>query len=260
MASDHISFQLPPSSFSQRDRSGQYHGPTQQPAQQQYLQQWDPPSFEAPTSFSSPDWTCSYNVFDVSTQGVSPPIHRSQEAPGTLLDLGQLSENQKSAVSKLDVQSFVKPVEEDWRPPLLSRSTNVPHTYFNNAYARSTGVMTEPLQDEETYSFVGSDLGSRFDAGFDSSAPRPHRSSFRKDVYRDDRSEISAVSAAHSSVAVERPPAGRFSSDSQVVAHNSKRRRSSQPLPVCSVCKAFWPKNRSDQTYVVILVCSKSLR
>jgi hypothetical protein len=244
--SNHISFQIPRSPSSQRDRPEQHYGTTLQPVQQQYHQTLDLPYFDATTSFSSQDWTWPYNVPGIETQDVDTSIQRSRVVSEPALDLRQTPP--PDVVDRQDVQSLLKPADE---APFLPRSTNISYVHYNNAYARSTGVMTEPLLEEETYSILGSDLGSRFDSGLYSSAlclP----STFRQDFSRDDRSEISAISGAHSNGAVARPRAGRIISDSQVVLRNDKRRRSSQPLPVCSVCKKFWPKNRSDQTFVFL--------
>jgi hypothetical protein len=247
MTSNHISFQLPSSSSSKRNRPQQYHGTALHSAQQQYHQTSDVPMFDATTSFTSPDWLWSYNVPGAQTQDVDTSIQRSRVMSQPLLDLGLPPP--PDVVNKQDVQSLLKPVEEeDWQIPLLARSTDTSHVHYNNVYARSTGVMTEPLLEDETYSFIGSDHGSRFDSGMYSPASCLP-STFRQDFFPDDRSEDSAISGAHSNAARARPRAGRITSDSQVVIQNGKRRRSSQPLPACSVCK-FQPKNRSDQTYV----------
>lgn len=252
MAGDHVSFQLRFSPYPQDDSSGQHHGAKFESAQQQYHQQWDLPSFEPTTTFPIQDWPWPYNVSGVSTQDVDTSIQRSSQVD-PLLDLGQLPP--QDAVNKLDVQSLVKPAGEAWRPPLLPRSTNVAHGYHNHAYTRSTGVMSEPLPDEEVCSIVGSDLGSKFDSGFYSQAPGRNSSLYRRDINRDDQSEISAMSGYHPATTVARPHAGRILSDSQVaghhsIAHHGRKRRSSQPLPPCSVCKIFVPKNLSDQKYV----------
>ena len=245
MASDRLSFQLRFSSFPQDDRPEQHYETRLRSAPQQYHQQWDLPQFDAPTTFPLQDWAWSYNVSGVSTQDVDTSIQRSQFDP--LLDLGQPPPQED--VNKLDAQSLIKPAEEAWRPPLMARSTNVSYGYHNNAYARNAGVMSEPLK-EEICSIAESDLGSRFDSGCYSQVPFPKTSSFRQEINRDDQSDISAISGAHSTLDVARPRAGRILSDSQVVGHHGKRRRSSQPLPPCSTCKTFFPKNRSDQTYV----------
>jgi hypothetical protein len=254
MASDHVSFQLRFSPYPQDDGPEDHHEQRFHSAQQQYFQQWDPPSFGAPSTFSLQDFPSTYNVSGVLTQDVDTSIQRSQ--PESLLDLGQLQAQAQDAVNKLPIQSFVKPPEEGWRPPFMARPTNVPLGYHNQVYTRSPGVMSEPVKDEELCSIVESDLGSNFDSGFYSQAPWRKNSSFRQDINRDDQSEVSAISGAHPTFDVARPSAGRrILSDSHVgghngTAHHGKRRRPSQPLPPCSVCKTFFPKNRSDQTYV----------
>jgi len=260
MASDHVSFQLRFSPYPEDDGPEDHHGQRFHSAQQQYFQQWDPPSFGAPSTFSLQDFPWPYNVSGVLAQDVDTSIQRSQ--PESLLDLGQLQAQAQDAVNKLPIQSFVKPPEEGWRPPFMARPTNVPHGYHNQVYTRSPGVMSEPVKDEELCSIVESDLdGSRFDSGVYSQGPWRKNSSSRQDINRDDQSEISAISGAHSTANAARPSAGRrILSDSQVgghhgVAHQGKRRRSSQPLPPCSVCKTFFPKNRSDQTYVSLSLC-----
>jgi hypothetical protein len=250
MASDHISFQLRVSSYPQNDGPEQHHETSLQSAQQQYNQQWDPPSFESPTTLPFQHWPWSCSVSGVFAQDVNTSIQRAESDP--LLGLGQPLP--QDAVNKWDVQSLVKPAEQEaWRPPLMGRSTNFFYGSHNYANARSTGVMSEPLKEEETCSIVESDLGSKLDSGFFSQVPFPKHSSFRQDISRDDQSEVSAISGAHRTMDVARPPAGRILSDSQVLGHHGvarhgKRRRSSQPLPPCSVCKEFWPKNPSDQT------------
>lgn len=245
MASNHITFQIPSSPSSQRGRPEQHHGSALQPAQQQYHQTSEVPMFDATTSYTSPDWLWSYNVPGAQTQDVDISLHQSRAMSQPLLHLAQTPP--LDLVN--DVQGLLKPVgEEGWQPQRLRHSANVSHVQYNNGYARSTGVMTEPLLEEETYSFIGSDHGSRFDSGiYSPTSCLP--STFRQDFFPDDRSEVSAVSGPHSNAARARPRAGRIISDSQVVIQNGKRRRSSQPLPACSVCK-FQPKNRSDQTYV----------
>jgi hypothetical protein len=256
MASDHVSFQLRFSSYAQDDRPEQHHETGLHSAQQQYHQQWDQPSFESTTTFPLQDWSWTQNISSALTQDVDTSIQRS---PLELLDLGQLP--LQDAVNKLDVQSLVKPAGEAWRPPLMARPTNVVHGYYNHAYARSTGVMSEPLKEEEICSIAESDLGSKFDSGFYSQAPC-RNASFRKDVTRDDQSEVSAVSGFYPTADIARPRTGRrILSDSQVadhhsIVHHSKRRRSSQqPLPPCSACNKFYPKNPSDQRYVYSSLC-----
>lgn len=250
MAGDHVSLELRFSQYSQDDKPEQHHETRFHAAQQQYHQQWDLPSFEATTTFPLQDWPWSYNVSGVSTQDVDTSIQRPQLDP--LLDLGR---PQQDAVNKLDVQSLVKPAGEAWIPPLLPRSTNITHGYHNHAYARNSGVMSEPLPDEEICSLVESDLVSKLDSGFYSQAPGRNSSLYRQDINRDDVSEVSAMSGHHSITNIARPPAGRILSDSQVAgyrstAHHGRRRRSSHPLPPCSICKTFVPKNASDQKYV----------
>lgn len=254
MASDHVSVQLRFSSYSQDDRPEKHHETRLHSAPQQYHQQWDLPQFEAPTTFPLQDWAWSYNVSGISTQDVNTSIQRAEFDP--LLDLGQPPP--QDTVNKLDVESLVKSAGEAWRPPMMARSTNLPLGYYNNAYARSAGVMSEPLE-EEICSIAESDRGSRFDSGCYSQVPFPKTSSFRQDINRDDQSEISAMSRAHSTVGAVRPRAGRILSEGQAVGHHGianhgKRRRSSQPLPACVVCK-FVPKNRSDQTYASSFLC-----
>ena len=251
MAGDQISFQLRYAPYLQEDRPEPNHETRFHSAQQQYHQQYDLPSFEATTTFTLQDCPWSYNAFGVSTQDVDTSIQRSQLDP--LLDLGQPPP--QDAVNKWDVQSLVKPAGEAWKPPLLPRSTNVTHGFHNYGYARSSGVMTEPLPDEEIRSLVESDLGSKFDSGSYSKAPFRNSSMYRQDINQDDQSEVSTVSGHHPATNVARPPAGRILSDSQVASHHTiaslgKRRRPSQPLPPCSVCNKFFPKNLSDQKYV----------
>ncbi|GAB7326719.1 hypothetical protein MBLNU13_g10672t1 [Cladosporium sp. NU13] len=248
MAGDHVSFQLRFSQYSQEDKPEQHHETKFHSAHQQYHQQWDLPSFEATTTFSLQDWPWPYNVSGVPTQDTDTSIQRSQLDP--LLDLRQPPP--QDVVNKLDVQSLVKPEGEAWKPLLLPRSTNVTHGYYNHAYARSSGVMSEPLPDEEICSLVESDLVSKLDSGFYSQALGRNSSSYRQDINRDDQSEVPAISGYHPATKVARPPAGRILSDSQVagyhsIAHHGRRRRSSQPLPPCSVCGTFFPKNLSDQ-------------
>ena len=249
MASDHISFQFRSRSYPQNDEPEQHHETTLHSAQQQYHQQWDLPTFEASTPISLQYWPWTYSLSGDLTQGVDTSTQRSQLEP--LLDLGLPPP--QDAVNKLDPQSLVKPAAE---APFLPRSTNVTHGYYNNAYVRSPGVMSEPLKDEEICSIVESDLCSKLDSGFYSQGPCPNTPSFRQDVNRDDRSEVSAILGVPTTARVMRPIAGRILSDNGVVAHHGKRRRSSQPLPACSLCtsKPFIPRNRSDQTYVYLLL------
>lgn len=255
MASDHISFQLRYSSHAQDHRPEQHHGTRLNSAQQQYHQQCDLPFFEATNTLSLQDFPWTYNVSGVLTQDVDTSIQRSQLEP--LLDLGQPPP--QDAVNKLDVQSLVKPAEEAWRPPLMARSTNVSHGYYNHAYARSMGVMSEPLK-EEICSIVESDLGSKFDSGFYSQVPC-RNASLQKDMNRYDQSDVSVISGFHPAVDVTRPSAGRILSDSQNAGHHSvanhgkRRRPSQQPLPACHICNNFYPKNPSDRKYVSSSLC-----
>lgn len=244
--SDHISFQRPPSSFHRYDRAEQHQGAAPHSTQQQYHGTWETPSFHSTTSLSSHDWTWPYEASIPSTGS----IQATQAATEPLLDLGPLSENQDAA-NGVDVQSLLKPATaEAWQPPFLSRHGSISHGYHSSGYARSTGVMTEPLRDEETYSFVGSECSPTFDSSFYPMETCHNTLSFRQDVIRDDRSEVSAISGAHPTPSPARPPAGRISSDSRVIANNGRRRRSSQPLPACEYCKTFYPKNHSDKMYV----------
>jgi hypothetical protein len=172
-----------------------------------------------------------------SQDGISP----LQSSAGPILVLEPFSTDPE-AVKRLDVQSLLKPAEEGWRPPLFSHNSNQVYGYQHNGYARSTGVMTEPFRGDETSSAIGSDLASQIDSGFSFEA-----AAYRQDLVRDDRSEYSAVSGALPSATATRPQQGRHSSDGQLLAPSGRRRRSSQPLPVCGICRKFQPKNRSDQ-------------
>lgn len=51
-------------------------------------------------------------------------------------------------------------------------------------------------------------------------------------------------------VAKTKPLAGAILSDNEATSRKDRRRRPSPPLPVCSFCKDYRPKNRSDQMYV----------
>jgi hypothetical protein len=247
MTDDHIPLHSPTASFTRYDKAEQNLEPTPNPAQHECHEAWVSLSLDDQTSFSSQDWTYSYNASSTFIHDVANPIHQTQALSNQLLDLGQSSPDQEAA-SKVDVQSLIKPVAEGWRPPYLSSAGNVCHGYHSSVYARSTGVMTEPLFSEATPSIIGSDIASTFDSNFLSTGPYHNQSSFRQDVIRDDRSEISAASGARQPST--RPPAGRIVSDSQVMRRNSssRRRKTSHPLPVCGYCKDFWPKNHSDQS------------
>jgi hypothetical protein len=254
MTSDHISFRSPTISSSNYDKAEQHVGSTPHPAQHEY--QWTSLFIDDPTSFAFQDWTGPYNSSSAFTQDVANPIHQTQAVTDQSLDLGQSgypeqSYSNQEAANKVDVQSLIKPVAEGWRPPYLPSYGNFSHGYHSSAYARSTGVMTEPLLDEETSSIIGSDITSAFDPNFCSMGRYHNPPSFHEDSIRDDRSEISATSGARAAPASTRPPAGRNASDSQVMRDNSKKGKSSQPLPVCKYCNAFWPKNHSDGLYVI---------
>lgn len=217
--------------------------------QQQYTESWNSLNLNSPYSFSHQDWPLSYNASNFPAQDVGYRSHRAQSAQDTLLDLGPLSPN-RDAANKVDMQSLLKPAAEGWRPPGLSGPYAVPEGYQNNTYTRSSGVMSEPLGNEDAYSFVGSDFAPTYDSGFYSGKHNSKRSSFRQDAGTDNRSEISEIKGDQLPDAAERPYAGRIMSDPQVVTYNGKRRRSSQPLPLCEYCKSFRPKNRSDHMYV----------
>jgi hypothetical protein len=250
MTDDHIPFHSPTAPFPRYDKAEQYVEPTPNPAQHEYHEACVSLSFDDQTSFSSQDWTYSYNTSSGSFQDVANPMHQTPVTSDSdgLLDLGKLSSNQEAA-NKVDVQSLIKPVAEGWRPPFLQGSGNVSHGYHSSAYARSTGVMTEPLWDQETCSIVGSDATSTFDSNFYSMGPYHSSSSFRQDTTRDDRSEVSATSGARAAPASTRPPAGRVVSDSQVMRHNSSSRRgkTNQLQPICRYCNDYRPKNKSDK-------------
>jgi hypothetical protein len=220
----HISF---PSCYG----NDQYDNSTQLSAPRQYPGQLFPHFIE--------DFTYPSDASRVPSQDAISPLQSS--AP-PLLILEPFSTDPE-AVKRLDVQSLLKPAEEGWRPPLFSHNSNQVYGYQHNGYARSTGVMTEPFRSDETSSAIGSDLASQLDSGFFSCEP----AAYRQEFVRDDRSEYSAVSGALPSPIVTRPQQGRHSSDGQVLAPSGRRRRSSQPLPVCGICRKFWPKNRSDQ-------------
>jgi hypothetical protein len=218
-------------SFSSYFGNDQYSHSTQLSAPRQPQGQWYP--------HFSDDLTYPPEALKLPSQdGISP----LQSSAGPLLVLEPFSTDPE-AVKKLDVQSLLKPAEEGWRPPLFSHTGNPVYGYQHNGYARSTGVMTEPFRGDETSSVIGSDLASQIDSGFYSC----EAAAYRQDLVRDDRSEYSAVSGALPSPTVARPQQGRHSSDGQVLVTSGRRRRSSQPLPVCGICRKFWPKNRSDQ-------------
>jgi hypothetical protein len=245
MTDDHIPLHSPTASFPRYDKAEQNLEPTPNPAQYEYHEALVSLSCDDQTSFSSQDWTYSYNTSSDAFQDVANVIHQTPITSDGLLDLRQISPNQEAA-NKVDVQSLIKPVAESWRPPYLQGSGNVSHGYHSSAYARSIGVMTEPLWDQETCSIVGSDATSTFDSNFYSVGPYHNPPSFRQDATQDDRSEVSATSGARAAPASTRRPAKRNASDSQVTRQGSKGRRLSQPLPVCEYCKAYRPKNLSD--------------
>lgn len=255
MTSDHNFLKFSPSAFPPYDGTGQPR-PTVDQTQQQFFESWDPLANYAPNVFPSHDGTWTQDASSYSAQQVGSRAQRNHSVQDTLLDLGPVSAYQDAA-NKVDVQSLVKPVAEAWRPPFLPRSNDVTQGYQNSAYIRSSGVMTEPVGNEDAYSFVGSDFAPTFDSAYHSMGQSRKDSSYRQDSARDDHSEISEINRDQLVEVAERPIAGRVSSDSQVgqvsqsiqVAYNGKRRRSSQPLPVCKYCKSFRPKNRSDHMY-----------
>lgn len=185
------------------------------------------------------EWTSPSEASRLPSQDAISPL---QNSASPLLVLEPYSADPED-VKNLDLQSLLKPAQEDWRPPLLPHASHPVYGYQHNGYTRSTGVRTEPFRSDEASSVIGSDLASQFDSGlFPSEA-----AAYRQDLARDDRSEYSAVSGMLPSPTATRPYRGRISSDSQVLAPSGRRRRSSQPLPVCRICHLFWPKNRSDQ-------------
>jgi len=207
----------------------QYNLPTHLPTSRQPQGQWYPHSID--------DWTSPLDASNLPSQDAISPLQNTSAS----LVLEPFSTDPE-AVKKLDVQSLLKPAEEGWRPPLFSHASNPVYGYQHNGYARSTGVMTEPFRGDETSSAIGSDLASQLDSVFSYEAAM-----YRQNVVRDDRSEYSAISGALPSQTATRPHQGRLSLDSQAPAPSGRRRRSSQPLPVCGICHKFWPKNRSDQ-------------
>jgi hypothetical protein len=221
-------------SFSPCYGNDQYNNSAQLSAPRQSSGQWFPHFID--------DFTYPSEASKLPSQNAISPLHSSAQS---LLILEPFSTDPE-AVKKLDVQSLLKPAEEGWRPPLFSHNSNQVYGYQHNGYARSTGVMTEPFRSDETSSVIGSDLASQLDSGF-FSCEIP---AYRQDIVRDDRSEYSAVSGAVPSPTATRPQQGRHLSDGQVLAPSGRRRRSSQPLPVCGICRKFWPKNRSDQVSV----------
>jgi hypothetical protein len=218
-------------SFSSYYENDQYNHPTQLSAPRESQGQWFPQFID--------DLTYPSEASKVSSQDAISPL----QSPAAPLIVLEPFSTDPEAVKRLDVQSLLKPAEEGWRPPLFSHNSNQVYGYQHNGYARSTGVMTEPFRSDETSSVIGSDLPSQIDSGFFSC----EATGYRQDLGRDDRSEYSAVSGALPSPAATRPHQGRHSSDGQVLAPSGRRRRSSQPLPVCGICHKFWPKNRSDQ-------------
>jgi len=221
----------PQLSFPSYYGNDQYNQSTHLSAPRQSQGQWFAHSIE--------DFTYSSEPSRLPSQDAISPL---QNSGGPSLVLEPFSTDPE-AVKRLDVQSLLKPAEEGWRPPLFSHTSNPVYGYQHNGYARSTGVMTEPYRGDESSSVIGSDLASQLDSGFYSC----ETAAYRQDLVRDDRSEYSAVSGALPSPTSTRPHQGRHSSDGQVLAPSARRRRSSQPLPVCGICRKFWPKNRSDQ-------------
>jgi len=217
-------------SLSSYFQNEQYQLPTHLPAHRQSQGQWYP--------HLTDDWTSPSDASSLPSQNAISPL-QSNSVP--LIVLEPFSTDPED-VKRLDVQSLLKPAEEGWRPPLFSHASNPVYGYQANGYARSTGVMTEPFRSDETSSVLGSDLTSHLDSVLSYEA-----AAYRRDLVRDDHSEYSALSGALPSPTAARSRQGRHSSDSQAHVTSGRRRRSSQPLPVCGICHDFRPKNRSDQ-------------
>lgn len=250
MTSDNNLFDLSTSLLPQYDDTGQPRPPVH-PMQQHYSESWNSLALNSPYLLSPQDGPWSYQASNFPAQDAGNRSQQTQNAQDTLLDLGPLSPN-RDAANKVDMQSLLKPAAEGWRPPFLPRPYDGTEAYQNNTYTRSTGVMSEPFGNEDAYSFVGSDFAPTYDSGFYSGKQNSKRSSLRQDAVTDHRSEISEMIGDQLPELTERPYAGRIMSDPQVVTYNGKRRRSSQPLPLCEYCKDFRPKNRSDKMYVTV--------
>lgn len=218
--------------------------------------QWSSTSFDGSTSAGLPDWNYSFgHSYQPNGHGFRAP-QNPKDGSGLFLDLGPIegpSLEDLEAANNLDVQSLVKPAEE--LPALFAPGNNLFNGYqtdaFTNAYtrsARATGVMTEPIQNDDISSAT-MDL----DSGFFSLGRFNDMPSYTQDANHDACSDYSAMSGAQPTPRAMRPPTGRFRSDSQVIA-SSRRTRSSQPLPACQYCHNYWPKNKSDQTYVIISI------
>lgn len=278
--SDGGSFQhptFPPQHFvdDQRKLSAPFlsYGPYQSKSQ------WDSRSFDVPassdTSFLVGNWA-SYEQPDLSRGDVvSPTKHsqvpaepflsrgdpnspdggvlnlrqRGQAVPAPLLDpLAEFSPN-LDGVNDLDLQSLLKPTEEE-PAALFARGNCLNYGYQYNGYIRTTGVMTEPSQNDEVFSAIGTDVGSAFDTSAGTLGCYGDVLLYAQEVLEDNISEYSAtIPGAQLSPTGAKPHAGKFSSDSQVTATVARgnRRRSSQPLPPCHICHTYLPKNRSDQ-------------
>jgi hypothetical protein len=241
-------FQFSAPSLPQHDRHEQHPRTTPYATHQQCQKTLDFRSPEAETSFTTQDWGFSYNEPSYSTPDVVNSTQRSQINNDPLVGIGSPTFYQ-AAANDVPLNTLLKPAAEAWRPPALiplpGYLSNVRYTDQHDGYTRSTGVMTEPLLEVETSSYLESELASNFDSELYFQPP-----TFRQELTRDDQSEISATSGAYPASSSTRPPAVRVPSNGQIIRQHDRRRRSSQPLPVCSHCKAFQPKNNSDQTYV----------
>lgn len=244
------------------------------PAYGQYQGQWGSASLDVSASLLAGDWTpceqpdlSSGNVVNYTklSKGAAEPFlnygnpnptdgdavnptQRAQPDAELLLDpLGGISPN-LDAVNNADVQSLLKPAGEE--PALFANGNRPFYGYQYNGFLRITGVMTEPSQNDEVFSAIGTDVGSAFDTGICTLGYDDDLPLYAQQVLKDNYPQYSAIiSGAQVSPTGTRPHAGRFSSDSQVTATVARgnRRRSSQPLPPCQICHTHLPKNRSDQ-------------
>lgn len=274
--SDGGSFQNP-TIFPQHGVEGQRKLSASFPPYGLYHAQFDPQTFDVPasldTSFLTGNWA-SYEQPDLSNGDAVSPAQYSRSPAEPLLNHGNpnltvgdaVTATQRvrpdaellmdpleaispnlDAVYNASLQSMLKPAGEE--PALFARGNGLIYGYQHNAYIRSTGVMTEPSQNDDILSAIGTDIGS-FDTGAGPLGPYNDIPLYAHEVLEDNISEYSAtIPGAQLSPTGARPHAGRFSSDSQVTATVARgnRRRSSQPLPPCHICHTHLPKNRSDQ-------------
>lgn len=218
--------------FARQKGNDQQQLPISRPLQEQYGELWPSSLFVGQASFPLQGWNGQYNLPALSPQDLRSQVNRcSGDTQGQAPDLSQFAPNQ-DLVNNASVETYIKPAEEG--PPILGFAFNG----YSGLYVKN-----------EASPCLKSDQGSTLDSAYYSEYPAAGLPKYKQESPLDTRSEASARSGAHL-LSPTRPriqAGGSFGEYRSTASSGTKRKRTTQPPPVCELC-GFQPKNRSDAT------------